>query len=176
MSEFKVGDKVRTIEEHGYLGLRSSDVGTIIGFEEEGETTAVQFDAGVRNTPMLFTTSELIRVQGYVEQLPSAEGVKHDQEKPDMSCLSPIAMVKVAQVMTFGKRKYAKDNWRGGISYTRLIAASLRHIFSYLGGESLDPETGVSHLAHAICDLQMILEFEDTMPEMDDRYKQKDKK
>lgn len=103
------------------------------------------------------------------------EGRKNDQEKPDMSCLSSIAMFKVAAVMTHGKKKYSTDNWREGIHYRRLIAASLRHIFSYLGGESLDPETGISHLAHAICGLMMILEFEDTRPDLDDRYK-KDKK
>lgn len=100
-----------------------------------------------------------------------ATGVKHDSEKPDMSLLSSIAIVKVADVMTFGKRKYSANNWRGGISYTRLLAAALRHIFSYLGGESKDPETGKSHLAHASCCLMMLLEFEETRPDLDDRFK-----
>lgn len=99
-------------------------------------------------------------------------GIKHDQEKPDFSLLSSIAITKVAQVMTFGKRKYSANNWRGGIVYSRLLAAALRHIFSYLGGESKDPETGISHLAHASCCLMMILEFEDTNPALDDRYVQ----
>lgn len=100
-----------------------------------------------------------------------ATGVKFDNEKPDMSLLSSIAVLKVAEVMTFGKRKYSANNWRGGIAYTRLLAAALRHIFAYLGGESKDPESGISHLAHACCCLFMILEFEVTRPELDDRYK-----
>lgn len=100
------------------------------------------------------------------------EGIKHDQEKPDLSLLSPIAINKVAQVMTYGKKKYSANNWRGGIVYSRLLAATLRHVFAYLGGESKDQETGISHLAHAICDLMMVLEFEDTKPHLDDRYKQ----
>lgn len=99
-------------------------------------------------------------------------GVKHDGEKADMSLLSSIAILKVAQVMTFGKRKYSANNWRGGIVYSRLLAAALRHIFSYLGGESKDPETGYSHLAHAMCCLMMVLEFEETQPQLDDRFKQ----
>ncbi len=41
-------------------------------------------------------------------------GIKHDQEKPDMSLLSSIAMLKMAEVMTFGKKKYTAHNWRGG--------------------------------------------------------------
>jgi hypothetical protein len=98
-------------------------------------------------------------------------GIKHDSEKPDMSLLSSIAMFKIAQIMSFGKRKYSANNWRGGIAYTRLIAAALRHIFSWLGGESVDPESGQSHLAHASCCLMMLLEFESTRPDLDDRYK-----
>lgn len=97
-------------------------------------------------------------------------GIKHDQEKPDFSLLSTIALTKVATVMTFGKKKYSAHNWRGGIVYSRLLAAALRHIFSYLGGETLDPESGQSHLAHAMCCLMMVLEFEQTHTGLDDRY------
>lgn len=98
-------------------------------------------------------------------------GLKYDQEKPDMSLLSNIALIKVAQVMSFGKRKYSANNWRGGIAWTRCLAACLRHVFAYLGGEDKDPETGLSHLAHAVCCLMFILEFEDTHKDLDDRYK-----
>lgn len=98
-------------------------------------------------------------------------GLKFDGEKPDMSLLSSIAIAKVAAVMTYGKTKYSAHNWRGGIVYSRLLAAALRHVFSYLGGESKDPETGLSHLAHAMCCLMMVLEFEETSPELDDRFK-----
>ncbi len=101
-------------------------------------------------------------------------GIKHDGEKPDMSLLSSIAIQKIAAVMTFGKKKYSANNWRGGITYSRLLAAALRHIFAYLGGESTDPETGLSHLAHACCCLMMVLEFEETQPSLDDRYKAPD--
>lgn len=100
-----------------------------------------------------------------------ASGVKHDHEKPDMSLLSSIALFKIAQVMTYGKKKYSANNWRGGLAWTRLLAAALRHIFAYLGGQDKDPETGLSHLAHASCCLMMLLEFEDTHVNLDDRYK-----
>ncbi len=97
-------------------------------------------------------------------------GIKHDQDKPDMSLLSPIAMVKIAQVMTFGKNKYTAHNWRGGFFWSRPLAAALRHIFAYLGGEDKDPETGFSHLAHAACCLMFLLEFEETHKDLDDRH------
>ncbi len=98
-------------------------------------------------------------------------GVKHDDGKPDMSLLSGIALLKIAQVMSFGKKKYSAHNWRGGFVWSRPLAASLRHIFAYLGGEDKDSETGVSHLAHACCCLFFVLEFEETHKNLDDRYK-----
>ncbi len=98
-------------------------------------------------------------------------GIKHDQDKPDMSLLSSIALVEVAKVMTFGKKKYSANNWRGGFAWTRPLSAALRHIFAFLGGEDKDPETGLSHLAHAICCLMFILEFITTGAGTDDRYK-----
>ena len=103
-------------------------------------------------------------------------GIKHDQEKPDMSLLSSIAMVEIAKVMTFGKHKYSANNWRGGFYWTRPAAAALRHIFAWLGGENKDPETGLSHLAHASCCLMFLLEFEATHPNLDDRYKKEQNK
>jgi Domain of unknown function (DUF5664) len=98
-------------------------------------------------------------------------GIKHDQEKPDMSLLSNIALVKVAQVMSFGKKKYSAHNWRGGFAWSRPLAAAARHLFAYIGGEDKDPETGLSHLAHCVCCLMFILEFEETKKELDDRFK-----
>lgn len=98
-------------------------------------------------------------------------GVKHDQDKPDMSLLSNTALVKIAQVMSYGKRKYSANNWRGGLHWSRPLAAAARHLYAYIGGEDKDPETGFSHLAHACCCLMFILEFEETHKELDDRYK-----
>ncbi len=118
-------------------------------------------------SPGRFLTGELAMPKHYTDA-----GKKFDDAKPDMSLLSTVAITKIATVMTFGKKKYNAHNWRKGIVYSRLLAAALRHIFAYLGGETLDAESGQSHLAHASCCLMMLLEFESTRPELDDRYKE----
>jgi hypothetical protein len=97
-------------------------------------------------------------------------GLKYDQEKPDMSLLSSIAVVKMAEVLTFGKKKYTAHNWRKGIIYSRLISAVFRHLYAWLKGESIDPESGISHLAHAAVNIMFLLEFEETRKDLDDRY------
>lgn len=101
----------------------------------------------------------------------TGSGIKHDQDKPDMSLLSGYALTEVAKVMTFGKKKYSAHNWRGGFLWSRPLSACLRHVWAFIGGEDLDPETGLSHIAHAICCLLFVLEFTKTKPELDDRFK-----
>lgn len=106
-----------------------------------------------------------------IEIVIKGTGIKHDSEKPDMSLLSGIALLKVSEVMTFGKKKYSAHNWRGGFVWSRPLSACMRHLVYYIGGEDKDPETGLSHLAHAICCLMFVLEFEETHKELDDRHK-----
>lgn len=96
---------------------------------------------------------------------------KHDGGKEDMSLLSTIAIKELTQVLDFGKRKYASHNWRKGMQWTRLSSAALRHIFAWIGGEDKDPESGLSHLAHAMCCLMFLLEYKTTRASLDDRYK-----
>ena len=79
--------------------------------------------------------------------------------------------MEVAKVMTYGAKKYDKHNWRGGFDWTRLSDASLRHIHQWLEGQDKDPETEISHLAHAVCGLMMLIEHELKELGNDDRYK-----
>lgn len=100
-------------------------------------------------------------------------GYKADHDKPDLSLLSSIAILKIGQVLQVGKKKYTAHNWRAGMAWSRCLSAALRHIFAYIGGEDKDPETGLSHLSHAACCLTFLLEYEETHRDKDDRFKQK---
>jgi len=88
-------------------------------------------------------------------------GIKYDSEKPKMNLLPPKAIVEVAKVLTFGAQKYDAENWRKlDDLQNRYTAGALRHIFAHMDGEKLDPETGLSHIAHALCCLLFKLEIE----------------
>lgn len=100
----------------------------------------------------------------------SEHGQKNDQGKPDLSMISYELMEAVAQVRMFGARKYARDNWKKGFPVTRSLAAVLRHVFLFLSGETNDPESGLSHLAHAVCGLEHSIYDLKHRPENDDRY------
>ena len=97
--------------------------------------------------------------------------IKHDQGKAPLTLLSREALEQVALVMEFGREKYAAHNWRQGFAWSRPLSAALRHIMAFNDGEDKDPESGLSHLAHAACCIMFLLEFEKTRPDLDDRWK-----
>jgi len=78
-------------------------------------------------------------------------GVKFDNGKPDFSHMTYEFMELHAKVREFGATKYARNNWKKGFKITRSLAAALRHLFKFIGGEDNDPESGLSHLGHAVC-------------------------
>lgn len=87
-------------------------------------------------------------------------GVKHDGGKLPLDLLPFDALEEIAKVLRFGANKYARRNWERGIPLSRVLAATLRHVFAYMRGENKDPETGLSHLAHAGCEVLFALAFE----------------
>lgn len=97
--------------------------------------------------------------------------LKFDQDKLPLHLLSTEAMNQTAAVLAFGAQKYAAHNWRKGFAWSRPLAAAMRHITAFNAGEDKDPESGLSHLAHAACCIMFLLEFEKTHQELDDRYK-----
>lgn len=87
---------------------------------------------------------------------------KQDQHKPRLDLLPPRATVELGHVLTMGAEKYGPDNWRKGgtESIPRYIAAGLRHVFAYMGGETHDQESGRHHLVHAVASLMFVVELE----------------
>lgn len=85
-------------------------------------------------------------------------GVKHDKGKVRYSLLPKSVLEKVLNVLEFGANKYSKDNWQQvPNARDRYYDAAMRHIQAWYYGETKDPETGESHLAHAICCLMFLL-------------------
>tara|TARA_B100001113_G_scaffold27792_1_gene20146 strand:- start:376 stop:819 length:444 start_codon:yes stop_codon:yes gene_type:complete len=89
------------------------------------------------------------------------EGRKYDGDKPKLYLLPPKSILEVGKVLTYGAEKYDAENWRKVDDLqNRYTSAALRHIFAHIDGEQLDEETGLSHLAHAMCCLLFKLEDE----------------
>ena len=89
------------------------------------------------------------------------QGRKDDKGKPRFSLVPVSALRVIADVLTFGAKKYADDNWKHvPDAKARYTDAMLRHVYAWQEGEVLDPESGLSHLGHAGCCILFLLWFE----------------
>ncbi len=87
------------------------------------------------------------------------EGKKADDGKLPFDLLPHDAITEIVKVLQFGVYKYEARNWEKGMHWSRPYAALMRHMYAWWRGQDLDPETGLSHLAHAGCCILFLLAF-----------------
>ena len=95
-------------------------------------------------------------------------GAKLDAGKPDTSLLLMFgkALLAVAEVGTYGAKKYSRGGWQEvGNGVPRYTAALLRHLFKSFY-ENYDPDTGLLHLAQVAWNALAIVEL--TLRERED--------
>ena len=78
-------------------------------------------------------------------------GIKFDEGKLRYDLLPPDSLQEIAEILTIGAAKYGDRNWEQGMSWSRVFAAAMRHLWAWWRGEGIDKEDGKSHLAHAAC-------------------------
>ncbi|WP_445494442.1 dATP/dGTP diphosphohydrolase domain-containing protein [Photorhabdus sp. SF281] len=91
---------------------------------------------------------------------------KNDAGKYRFSLLPLQPIIETLRVLEFGANKYSPNGWKyvpDGI--TRYFDALMRHLFAYRSGEKFDPESNLSHLAHAACCILFLMELDDLITE-----------
>lgn len=128
----------------------------------------MQLTSHANYTPMTVHTLQLTPTTSDTQP----QAIKHDGDKPELALVPAEAVEEIAKAFTFGAKKYSANNWRHGMRWTRVASALLRHTYAWMRGEKADPESGLSHLAHAGACLCFLLTYEATGTGTDDRYKQ----
>ncbi len=82
---------------------------------------------------------------------------KNDEGKIRVDLVHPFFIIQIAKVMEHGAAKYGEWDWANGHKWSRLYAATLRHLYAWFCNEDLDPESGLPHLAHAAANIYMLL-------------------
>lgn len=110
-----------------------------------------------------------------------SEGRKDDNGKARIELIPPELVFAVAEVLTFGARKYEARNWEKGMHWGRVFGALMRHLWAWWGGHGpttrsflfgeLDDETGFSHLWHAGCCIAFLIAYEERGAGTDDRLR-----
>lgn len=99
-----------------------------------------------------------------------SEASKFDKGKSPIGLIPRSALIAEADVLAFGAQKYDRHNWRRGMDWSRLVDAAMRHLTAWNEGEDVDPETGITHLAHAKCCLSFLIEYQAAGLGHDDRF------
>ena len=95
---------------------------------------------------------------GFVEE---GGGMKFDGGKLRIDLVDPFFVEDVAEVLTYGAKKYADDSWQLlENAEQRYKGALLRHLFAYLKGELVDSESGMQHLQHLATNAMFLMHFE----------------
>lgn len=74
-----------------------------------------------------------------------------------------------AKAFDYGQGKYVAWNWAKGMPWSVPIACAARHLLAMLRGEVDDLESKVAHRGHVMCNIVMLVTYERTFPEGDDR-------
>lgn len=128
-------------------------------------------DAGIVEEKMAdITVDKITKGPGYTTY--SGEvlgGKKNDAEKLRYDLISPTALEGLAEVLTFGANKYSARNWELGMSWGRVFGAAMRHLWAWWAKRGNDPETGFTHLKHALCCIHFLIHYEAHGIGQDDR-------
>jgi len=106
---------------------------------------------------------------GDVNSTEKGSGARYNAGKPDLSLIPLCTLEDEAKVWMYGKQKYAAWNWAKGMDWSVPLACALRHLSKWQAGEENDEESGLPHLAHAMCNLRMLTLYSKTYQEGDDR-------
>ena len=97
------------------------------------------------------------------------EGRKFDKEKPRVDLLPGDALLELAQVLGANIGKHGERSWERGKPWSKDFGSLLRHLWAWWGGEELDKESGLPHLAHAGCRILFLIAYSLRNKGLDDR-------
>ena len=106
---------------------------------------------------------------GDVDSQARGSGARYNDGKPALSLVPLSSLEDCARVFDYGRKKYAAWNWAKGMEWSIPYECLLRHMAAWFNGEDNDPESGLPHLGHAMCNLVMLSTFARTYREGDDR-------
>ena len=90
-----------------------------------------------------------------------AKGLKYDEGKLRWDLLPIDCVEDVVKILTFGAEKYTDNSWQEVENgKDRYFAALMRHLSASRQGELKDEESNLSHLAHAMCNVVILLWLE----------------
>lgn len=106
-----------------------------------------------------------------IMQTEPTQGLRYNTGKLRWSLMDYKAMEPMIQVLMYGAKKYTVEledgtvvpgdnNWKKGMPQTTILDCLQRHLAALMNGEVLDPESGLPHIGHVLCNAMFYSHFE----------------
>ena len=103
------------------------------------------------------------------EEKDAQQALRYNQGKLQWSLVDFDSLEGLVRVLEYGAQKYSKDNWKKGMPVTQVTESLMRHLFAFLRGEDVDPESGCRHISHVMCNTMFLEYILREKPHYDDR-------
>lgn len=80
-----------------------------------------------------------------------SQATRHNAGKTAWTLLDYDSIEEAIKVLEWGAREYGEENWKRGLNRQELLESNQRHLKALINGEENDPQTGLPHEAHIIC-------------------------
>jgi hypothetical protein len=113
----------------------------------------------------------------HTHEMSSTQALRYNTGKPQWSLVDFQALEPMVRVLMYGAEKYTKDgvsgahNWKQGLPTTEICDSLVRHLAAYLNGEDNDPESGLPHIGHMLCNLMFLSHMTYQNPQWDNRHR-----
>lgn len=140
----------------------------VCGNEFEGtELQLLCKNCAEKNTSFALDTGDTEVVEVETE---SKSFTKFDKGKLQWSLMPFRELEDTVKILQLGAKKYSIGNWQKCDNLDRYKDALMRHVIAYMKGEKNDKESGLSHLAHAVCNCLFLEWFDNEEKKKDDEY------
>lgn len=96
---------------------------------------------------------------------------RNNEGKPKWSLVHFPSLEPLVEALEYGAEKYSAHGWKKGYRATEIAESLMRHLFAWLEGEDIDPESGVPHIGLIQANAMFLGYQMKFKPELDDRDK-----
>lgn len=95
---------------------------------------------------------------------------RHNKGKLEWSLVHMPSLEPLVRVLEFGAKKYARDNWKKGLSFNKIKESLMRHMIDFFDNmEDNDAESGINHIGHMMANCMFLQYMFNNKKDMDDR-------
>ena len=100
----------------------------------------------------------------HIKKRDKKEGSRHNKDKRKWSLVHYKSLEPLVEVLEFGAKKYAPENWKKGLDKKEILESMMRHLTALMDGEENDKESGLHHIGHIMCNAMFYRFFDAQEP------------